>query len=61
LILSHQNRCLSQNELFPLDRMIIGCPPCFTSRNVTVQSTSFELASRFKLTPASAAWMANFR
>ena len=28
-ILSHQNRSLSQNELFPLDRMIIGCPLAF--------------------------------
>jgi len=24
--LSHQNRYLSQNEIFPLDRKIIGCP-----------------------------------
>jgi hypothetical protein len=28
-ILSHQDRCLSQNRVFALDRMIIGYPPLY--------------------------------
>ena len=67
-ILSHQNRYLSQNELFPLDRMIIGCPPLYPHQGQGNQPGagapaalrdrcgSRPLCQRVRMSPRNSAW-----